>query len=171
MEQYISWLTSPYAWAIAFFGFMLLELVTGVVLALLCGLGSLLTALALYSNLVTEPGYAVLTFLTTTVGLTVVLWKPLQRMMHGLKSEPTNDDVAPFIGDVGKVSDGPLTHTGGSIRLHGTRMNALLAPDAGVDSLPEDTSVIVRELDGQQRFIVTPANPVATPPKDENETT
>jgi membrane protein implicated in regulation of membrane protease activity len=152
----IPWVTSPYTWVIAFIVFSVIELSTGGVFSLLCGLGALVTALFLYSGLITEAGYAVFTFLLSTVILTIVLWKPLQRMMIGLKSDPADPDIEPFVGDMATVDEAPLTREGGHIRLHGSRMNAVLANDAGVQSLDPGTQVTVRAVDNQQRFIVVP---------------
>ena len=159
MEIGMSWITSPYTWVIAFFLFTILELSTGGIISLVCGLGSLVTAVALYAELVSTAGYAVLTFLISTVALTIVLWKPLQRMMKGLKSDPTDEQaVVPFVGDMGTVVDEPLTISGGQIRLHGSRMSAVLADDAGVESLDPGAGVIVQKVDEQQRFVVAPTS-------------
>jgi membrane protein implicated in regulation of membrane protease activity len=143
LEIGISWFTSPYTWVIAFCVFTVLELTTGGIFALLCGLGALATALALYSGIVSTAGFTVLTFLVSTVALTVALWKPLQQMMSGLKSDPSEQDIVPFVGDMGTVVDKPLTLNGGQIRLHGSRL----------------TAVIVRKVDEQQRFVCAPTTP------------
>jgi membrane protein implicated in regulation of membrane protease activity len=159
LEIGISWFTSPYTWVIAFCVFTVLELTTGGIFALLCGLGALATALALYSGIVSTAGFTVLTFLVSTVALTVALWKPLQQMMSGLKSDPSEQDIVPFVGDMGTVVDKPLTLNGGQIRLHGSRLTAVLAMDVGVESLDPGTSVIVRKVDEQQRFVCAPTTP------------
>ena len=152
----IEWFTSPYAWVAAFFLLMVLELTTGGIFALMCALGALVTALALWAGFVAEPGYTVLTFLVSTVVLTVVLWKPLQRMMQGISSEPSDKDVEPFLGDLATVVDGPLTAHSGQIRLHGSKMNAILAAEAELSSLDEGAQVIIDHIDSQQRFVVLP---------------
>jgi len=171
VELISSWVTSPYAWVVAFFLFMLVELGTGAVFSMICGLGSLVTAIALWSGLVEGPGYAVLTFLVSTITLTVVLWRPLQRMMQGLKSDPTDPAIDPFVGDMATVVDGPLTPQGGQIRVHGSKMSAVLSSDAGVDSLEPGTQVLVNRMDRQQRFVVAPIQAETATDDDTTETT
>ena len=54
------------------------------------------------------------------------------------------------------MDSGPLTLNGGHIRLHGSKLIAVLSDESDLQSLAEGTQVTVLKMDKQQRFVVVP---------------
>ena len=152
----IELLTSPIPWALAFLALMMLELSTSGFIAGFMAVGSLLTAFILQLGIVDTPGGAVFAFLASTVVSAVTLWKPVSRWAGGRTTSDEEEGIVPFVGDVATVEGEALSAVGGTIRLHGARMRAVLTFDAGRASLAVGDQVRVVGRDAQQRFIVAP---------------
>ncbi len=149
-------LASPYLWALAFLLLMVVELSTSGFVAGFMAVGALLTAFAAQLGFASTPGAAVFSFFLSTLISAVVLWKPVTRWAGGRVTSDADEGIEPFVGDIGTVERDPLTAVGGTIRLHGARMRAVLRFDAGVVSLAEGENVRVVGRDLEQRFVVIP---------------
>ncbi|MCO4768727.1 MAG: NfeD family protein [Deltaproteobacteria bacterium] len=156
MLESLDLLATPIPWALGFLALMVIELSTSGFVAGFMGFGALLTAFAVQWGVAPTPGAAVLSFLVCTILSAVTLWKPVTRWAGGRITSDADEGIEPFVGDVGTVDREPLTAVGGSIRLHGARMSAVLTFDAGVVSLPAGEKVRVVSRDVQQRFVVVP---------------
>lgn len=156
MVESLDILATPIPWALGFLLLMVVELSTSGFVAGFMAFGSLLTAFAVQLGLAPSPGAAVMSWLLLTVVSAVTLWKPVTRWAGGRKTSDADEGIEPFVGDVGTVDRDPLTAAGGSIRLHGARMRAVLAFDSGVVSLQPGDEVRVIGRDAQQRFVVRP---------------
>ncbi len=152
----IELLTSPIPWAIGFLALMVLELSTAGFVAGFMAFGSLLTALIVQFGLVDTPGGAVFAFLASTIVSAIALWKPVSNWAGGRTTSDEEEGIVPFVGDVATVEGDALSAVGGTIRIHGARMRAVLTFDAGMASLPAGEQVRVIGRDPQQRFIVVP---------------
>ena len=149
-------LATPLPWALGFLALMVIELSTAGFVAGFMAFGALLTAFAVQLGLAPSPGAAVLSFLALTIVSAVGLWKPVTQWAGGRKTSDAEEGIEPFVGDVGVVDRDPLTAAGGSIRLHGARMSAVLTFDTGVVSLEPGERVRVVSRDAEQRFVVVP---------------
>lgn len=149
-------LASPYPWAVAFLLLMVVELSTSGFVAGFTAFGALLTAFTAQVGLANTPGSAVFSFFLSTIISAVALWRPVTRWAGGRISSDADEGIEPFVGDLGTVERDALTAAGGTIRLHGARMRAVLCFDAGVISLAEGEKVRVVGRDMEQRFVVTP---------------
>ena len=152
----IELLTSPIPWALGFLALMVLELSTAGFIAGFMAFGSLLTAFAVQLGLVDSPAGAVFAFLASTIVSAVGLWKPVSNWAGGRTTTDEEEGIVPFVGDVATVEGDPLSATGGTIRIHGARMQAVLTFDAGMVSVVPGEEVRVTGRDSQQRFIVAP---------------
>ena len=149
-------LASPYPWAFAFLLLMVVELSTSGFVAGFMAFGALLTAFAAQVGLANTPGSAVFSFFLSTIISAVALWRPVTRWAGGRITSDADEGIEPFVGDLGTVERDALTAAGGTIRLHGARMRAVLRFDAGVVSLPAGEQVRVVGRDVEQRFVVLP---------------
>ena len=154
----LNFLLSPYFWAAAFVAFMVIELNTTGAIAAFMGLGALATAFLVEFQLVTSIQGVLLGWLVSTVAVAGALWVPLKRRYAGRDTTDAEEDIEPFTNDFGQVEDAPLTTSGGTIRLHGARMRAVLSSEAGVEQVEVGERVQVVRQDDDQRFVVTPAN-------------
>jgi len=152
----IELLTSPIPWALGFLALMVLELSTSGFIAGFMAFGSLLTAFAVQLGLADTPGGAVLAFLASTIISAVALWKPVTNWAGGRTTTDEEEGIVPFVGDVATVEGEALSAAGGTIRIHGARMRAVLTFDAGMVSVAAGEEVRVIGRDPQQRFIVAP---------------
>jgi membrane protein implicated in regulation of membrane protease activity len=149
-------LATPLPWALGFLALMVIELSTSGFVAGFMAVGSLLTAFAVQLGLAPTPGGAVLSFLALTLVSAAALWKPVSQWAGGRTTTDAEEGIEPFVGDVGVVDRQPLTAAGGSIRLHGARMSAVLTFDAGLVALEPGERVRVIGRDVEQRFVVVP---------------
>ena len=150
-------LLSPFFWGGAFVLFMIIELTAPGAVAAFMGLGALVTACMLEFGLVETVGSALLCWLASTAIVAAVLWRPLKRRVTTRDTTDAEEGIEPFINDFGTVEDEPLTTAGGTIRLHGARMQAVLSPEAEVTELVVGARVKVVRQDEGQRFVVMPS--------------
>lgn len=110
------------------------------------GLAAFLTALLIEGGVVAQENY-ILQFgcwfaLTVLVGL--ALWKPLKKWRGSDAPEYHN-----MLGSTVTVCDGPLMKgKTGQALWSGTRMNAELASDAGVEMIAEGETALIAAVDG-----------------------
>lgn len=82
----------------------------------------------------------------------VVLWKPMKRLRY----RTTDKEYKNMVGSTAVVKDIPLTKNKlGNVQWSGTIMQAKLADDSPVESVPAGEEVIVTAAEGN-RFIVKP---------------
>ena len=159
MEQSVisAWLLSSHAWGVLFVALMALEIFMPGAIAGFAGIGALVVSLAIELGLADQPEEALLVWVIATVLSAVVLWKPLRRRALGRDTSDAEEGIEPFVNDLGEVLDAPLSRSGGTIRLHGARMKAVLSDDADVDEVAVGASVKVLGKDDAQRFVVIPS--------------
>lgn len=147
-------INSPYTWLGLFFVFLIAELITVSFFLAFLAVGALVTALFLQGGAELSTNSILLLFVGGSALSAIPLWWPLRRFYSGRRTSDAEEGIEPFINDVGAVDGDPVTKSGGMIRLHGARMEAVLAQDSAPDSLPVGTAVRVLSRDDRQRLVV-----------------
>ena len=82
----------------------------------------------------------------TTCLFAILLWKPMKRWRI---SSPENGDYKNMLGSTATICDGPLEKgKQGKAHWSGTKMNAILSPDAAIASLAEGEEATVTAVKG-----------------------
>ena len=153
----MSLLSNPGFWAGVFVVMMVIELSTTGAFAGFLGIGAFITAFFVNYEVAESTQAIVFTFFSSTCISAALLWKPLKQRYAGRDTTDAEEGIQPFTGDFGTVEEEPLTAAGGSIRLHGARMKAVLDGSAEVEQVEVGTRVQVLRQDSDQRFVVIPA--------------
>ena len=149
-------LLSPFFWGAAFVVFMIIELSAPGAIAAFMGIGALATAFCLQFGVVETVGAAILAWLVSTIIAAAILWGPLKRRTTARDTTDAEEGIEPFINDFGTVEDAALTTSGGVIRLHGARMQAVLSTESEIEAVDVGARVKVVRQDEGQRFVVMP---------------
>lgn len=150
----LEFILSPWTWALIFVILMLVELTTSGFVAAFLAIGALVTAFCVqYGVANTELGVLLSWFASTCVSA-VLLYGPLKKRYSGRLTTDAEEGIAPFVNDIGVVSNGDLTTKAGTIRLHGADMKAVLNDSQAQDSCPEGTQVVVLSQRQDGVFIV-----------------
>jgi membrane protein implicated in regulation of membrane protease activity len=150
-------LSSPLLWAVLAVLLAVLELGTAGFIAGFLAVGSFVTMFLVHFGVATTPLGILLAFVLSTLVGTAILWMPLTKFYKGRKTTDETEGLVNFIGSTGTVASDELTTNGGTIRVHGARMEAVLANGLTVTTLPAGTLVKVTARDTAQRLVVEPA--------------
>lgn len=145
---------SPWTWAVLFVLLMVIELTTSGFVAAFLALGALSTAFCIEYNVAETQLEVLLSWFASTCVAAVVLYGPLKKRYSGRLTTDAEEGIAPFVNDIGVVSNGDLTTKTGTIRLHGADMNAILSDSQTQDSCPEGTQIVVLSQRQDGVFIV-----------------
>ena len=145
---------SPWPWAVLFVILMVIELTTSGFVAAFLAIGALITAFCVEYNVAETQLEVLLSWFASTCVAAAVLYGPLKKRYSGRSTTDAEEGIAPFINDMGTVSNGEITVKSGTIRLHGADMNAVLSDTQSQDSYPEGTQVVVLSQRQDGVFIV-----------------
>lgn len=154
----VDFLSSPLFWGALVVILALIELSTAGFVAGFLALGSFITMFLVHYGLVTGLGGVAVGFTFATILSVALLWFPLKKFYNGRSTTDEEEGLVGFIGDTGTVVSEALTPQGGTIRIHGARMEAALAADLDVTTVPSGTRVKVTGRDGEQRLVVVLAD-------------
>lgn len=131
---------------------------------LFAGLGAIITAFALYTEITTFTSLfgQMAFFCGGTAFFALVLWKPMQRYIH---SKGKDSGYKNIVGDYATVVE-KITDHSGKVRWSGTIMNAKISEKSELNEISEDETVIIEELIGNS-LIVAPYHHN----KEDNKTT
>jgi membrane protein implicated in regulation of membrane protease activity len=151
LEEFI---LSPWTWAILFVILMLVEITTSGFVAAFLAIGALVTAFCIEYGVADTPLKVFLSWFASSCVSAVLLYGPLKNRYSGRLTTDVEEGIAPFVNDIGVVSNGDLTTKNGTIRLHGADMNAVLSDSQAQESCPEGTQVVVLSQRQDGVFIV-----------------
>jgi membrane protein implicated in regulation of membrane protease activity len=151
MLEFILW---PWTWALIFVILMLVELTTSGFVAAFLAIGALVTAFCIEYGVADTQLEVLLSWFASTCVSAVLLYGPLKKRYSGRLTTDAEEGIAPFVNDIGVVSNGDLTTKTGTIRLHGADMSAVLSDNQTQDSCPEGTQVVVLSQRQDGVFIV-----------------
>lgn len=114
------------------------------------GLGALTTGALLEFGLLDGLLEQLVAFVLATIFWTVLLWKPLKKLLDG-KGKGSNESH--LIGAQVQVCEGGVSKLQGVVKWSGTQMQARLADNAGIEMLAEGAFAEIVSVDGATLFI------------------